>query len=97
MGDDGLDYLCAMEVSGTSDLPREFTVKRLPARRYAVFPHRGHFSGLGDTCSAIWNTWLPESGQELTGEAQDFLERYGEEFDPVAGAGGCEVWVPVKA
>jgi hypothetical protein len=46
------------------------------------------------TWVTIWNKWLPESGHELV-DAPDF-ERYGEEFDPLTGTGGLELWVPIK-
>lgn len=92
----GFDYLCGVEISPGTDLPREFTARRIPAHRYAVFAHRKHVSSLGETCDAIFNVWLPESGTKMPEDAVDFFERYGPEFDPVTGMGGCEVWIPVQ-
>jgi AraC family transcriptional regulator len=92
----GFDYLCGVEISPGTDLPREFTARRIPARRYAVFAHLKHVSSLGETCDAIFNVWLPESGTKMPEDAVDFFERYGPEFDPVTGMGGCEVWIPVQ-
>ena len=71
---------------------------RLPKRRYAIFPHREHVSRLGDAIDAIRETWLAGSGHDaaLGGGAPDFLERYGEQFDPVAGTGDLEVWFPIR-
>jgi AraC family transcriptional regulator len=96
---DGIDYLAGVEVSGSSDLPGEFSVANIPAQKYAVFPHREHVSKLYETLDAI-DKWLPGSGLEATSgdaEAPNFFERYSEEFDHRTGMGGMEVWVPVKA
>ena len=97
MSDEGMDYLSGAEVSDTSALPRDFTVKRLPGEKYAVFRHRDHISAIDSTWMTIWNKWLPESGLSLAGDAPAVFERYGEEFDPVTGMGGCEIWIPIKA
>ena len=96
MGDDGMDYLSGAEVTGTSDLPRELTVLRVSGGRYAVFRHDDHVSAIDGTWMTIWNKWLPESGMTLAGDRPMVFERYGEEFDPVTGLGGCEIWIPVK-
>ena len=96
---DGIDYLAGVEVSGSSDLPGEFSVANIPAQKYAVFSHREHVSKLYETLDAI-DKWLPGSGLEAApgdAEAPNFFERYSEEFDHRTGMGGMEVWVPVKA
>lgn len=89
------DYLCGVEVRDFTDLPADFARLRVPAQRYAVFPHRAHISTIRRTFSTIFNRWLPESGYEAA-DAPEF-ERYGKEFDPVTGLGGLEVWIPLKA
>jgi AraC family transcriptional regulator len=38
--------------------------------------------------------WLPASGLKLA-DAPNF-ERYDDNFDPLTGNGGLEIWVPVK-
>jgi hypothetical protein len=45
-GDDAgnFDYIAGVEVTDFSDLPREFSRVRIPARRYAVFTHKDHIS-----------------------------------------------------
>jgi AraC family transcriptional regulator len=95
----GNDYLAGVEVSGTSDLPGEFSVANIPAQKYIVFSHREHVSKLYQTLDAI-DKWLPGSGFEAASgaaEAPNFFERYSEEFDPRTGMGGIEVWIPIKA
>jgi AraC family transcriptional regulator len=97
-GADGVDYLVGIEVTGSSELPGEFSVVAIPAQKYAVFAHREQVSKLRETLDAI-DKWFPGSGLEVacaSAEAPNFFERYSEEFDPRSGMGGMSVWVPVK-
>jgi AraC family transcriptional regulator len=95
-GDDAgnFDYISGVEVSDFSDLPREFSSVRIPEQRYAVFTHREHISTVRRTINTIWNQWLPASGLKAA-DAPNF-ERYDENFDPLTGNGGLEIWVPVR-
>ena len=95
----GIGYLTGVEVSSSSGLPGDFSVITIPAQKYAVFPHRGHVSELRETLDGI-DKWLPGSGLEAacgSAETPSFFERYSEEFDPRAGMGGMEVWIPIKS
>jgi AraC family transcriptional regulator len=94
-GDDAgnFDYIAGVEVSDFSDLPREFAGVRIPRQKYAVFTHRDHISTIRRTVNTIWNHWLPASGLKVA-DAPNF-ERYDEDFDPLTGNGGLEIWVPV--
>lgn len=87
------EYLCGVEVGEASDIPAGLSRVRLPARRYAVFTHRGHISTIRNTAYTIWNTFLPESGLDIA-DAPDF-ERYDARFDPESGSGEVEIWVPI--
>ena len=89
-------YLAGVEVSDLSEAPHEFIGIRLPAQRYAVFTHRGHITTIVSAASAIFRDWLPGAGYTL-GDMPDFLEHYDENFDPWTGAGGFEMWLPLKA
>ena len=95
-GDDAgnFDYIAGVEVADFSDLPREFTRLRIPEQRYAVFTHPDHISTIRRTINTIWNDWLPASGLKAA-DAPSF-ERYDENFDPLTGNGGLEIWVPVR-
>ncbi len=95
-GDDAgnFDYIAGVEVSDFSDLPREFAKVRIPEQRYAIFTHADHISTIRRTVNTIWNHWLPASGLKAA-DAPSF-ERYDENFDPLTGNGGLEIWVPVK-
>jgi AraC family transcriptional regulator len=87
------DYIAGVEVSDFSDLPREFSRARIPEQKYAVFAHRDHISTIRRTINTIWNQWLPVSGLKAA-DAPSF-ERYDENFDPLTGNGGFEIWMPV--
>jgi AraC family transcriptional regulator len=95
-GDDtgNFDYIAGVEVSDFSDLPREFSRVRIPEQKYAVFTHRDHISTIRRTVNTIWNHWLPAAGLKAA-DAPNF-ERYDENFDPLTGNGGLEIWIPVK-
>jgi AraC family transcriptional regulator len=95
-GDDAgnFDYIAGVEVSDFSDLPREFSSVRIPEQKYAVFAHRDHISTIRRTINTIWNEWLPASGVKAA-DAPSF-ERYDENFDPLTGNGGLEIWLPVR-
>jgi AraC family transcriptional regulator len=95
-GDDAgnYDYIAGVEVADFSDLPREFSRVRIPEQRYAVFSHGDHISTIRRTIHTIWNHWLPASGLKAA-DAPNF-ERYGENFDPLSGNGGFEIWVPIR-
>ena len=87
------EYMCGAEVAGFDALPPELGRMRVPAQRYAVFTHRGHVSAIRTVWDAIWQDWLPRSG-ERPADTPDF-ERYDERFDPRTGSGEIEIWFPV--
>jgi len=86
------DYLCAQEVGPCAELPPEFAVLDLPARRWARVAHSGHISTIRSTVYAIYDQWLPRSG-ERQAEGASFIEYYGPEFDAASGLGTCEIWI----
>lgn len=89
-----IDYAAGVAPAPGADLPEGFETVRLPAARYAVFTHRGHVSELRTTMQAIFDAWLPASG-ETAAESPDF-ERYDARFDPASGRGEVELWIPLK-
>jgi AraC family transcriptional regulator len=94
------DYFCGVEISTVSPAHAKFKTNKIPAQKYAIFCHREHVSKLRDTVSAIFNTWLPTSGQthsRATPTSADLVEYYGENFDPESGTGDMEVWLPIKS
>jgi AraC family transcriptional regulator len=92
--DGGFEYVAGVEVKSRDRLPASLRCVEVEPQRYAVFQHGGHVSTLHQTFYSIWNGWLPESGFEAA-DAPEF-ERYSEDFDPVAGTGVIEIWLPIK-
>ncbi len=93
----GIEYVTGVEVSDAKKLPENFITKKLPSFDYAIFQHKGHVSGIPQTCDVIWKEWIPKTKFEKPEESDFFFfERYGEEFDPETGTGDIEIWVPVK-
>ena len=90
-----MEYMCAVEVSDFGRVPADLSRLRVPEQRYAVFFHAGHISTIRQTWMTIFNKWLPESGYKSAGAPE--FERYTESFNPVTGAGGVEIWIPVKS
>ena len=95
-GGDAFRYMAAVEVSEITGLPDDFAGLRLPAQRYAVFPHHEHVSKIKETIGKIWGDWVPNSGHEPA-YLPGFFERYSEDFDPEVAVGEVEIWVPVKS
>jgi AraC family transcriptional regulator len=92
--DGGFEYVAGVEVKSRDRLPASLRCVEVEPQRYAVFQHGGHVSTLHQTFYSIWNGWLPESGFEAA-DAPEF-ERYSEDFDPVAGTGVVEIWLPIR-
>jgi AraC family transcriptional regulator len=93
--DSNFDYMCGVEVQGSSPLPDGFQILQVPRQKHAVFIHKGHVASIRATFAAIWSKWLPGSGYQAA-EAPTF-ERYGPEFNPTTGMGGFEIWIPIQA
>lgn len=88
-------YMTAVEVTRIADVPLPLTSLRIPARRWAVFHHRGHVSGVPDTYAAIWDYGFHDLCLKV--EEAPSLERHCSTFDPRTGDGGIEIWMPVTA
>lgn len=93
--DNSFDYITGVEVKSFADLPEGFATIRLPARRCAVFTHRGHVSGIPTTMGGIWRDWLPASGHKFADAP--FFERYDRRFDPQTGNGEVELWLALES
>jgi AraC family transcriptional regulator len=93
-GQGSFDYLAGVEVAGFDPLPETMSRLTIEPQFYAVFTHDGPIAGLPATVGSIWRQWLPQSGRR-SAAAPDF-ERYDERFDPKAGSGIVEIWLPLQ-
>lgn len=92
-GDGSFNYGCAVQVDASTAPATPTTMLRVPAQRYALFPHTGHVLAIRSTYDAIWNRVLPENG--WTTPEQPSLERHHPTFNPLTGDGGITIWIPV--
>lgn len=81
-------------VDDDAPVPAGFIVRELAPRRHGVFTHHGDLSGLRPLVHAIFDDWLPPSGCRAA-RNPDFVEVYGEDFDPVRLEAVIEVCVPL--
>jgi AraC family transcriptional regulator len=88
-------YLAGVEVADLSEIGETLTGLRIPGQRYAVFRHAAHITTIASTVEAIFRAWLPASGHAAAG-FPDLIERYDASFDPDTGAGGLELWLPLR-
>lgn len=70
-------------------------VKEMVAgQQYAILPHHGELSKLGDTLDAFYGEWLPNSGYKMVQEFN--IEVYDHRFDPLSSESYFETWIPVQ-
>jgi AraC family transcriptional regulator len=97
-GAEGFDYFTGAPVRGKPVLPEGFVTLTLPPAHYAVFQHREHVSKLYDTYRLIFGVVLPGAGLKPADGPKgvpEYVERYGESFDPATGLGGLEILIPI--
>ncbi len=91
---DHFNYYAGVEVEKGTTPPEGMELLYIPARKYAVFTHRGDIKDLSLTNQYIWATWLPQSGYEVA-QASD-LEVYSAAFRPDSNESEMELWIPLK-
>ena len=85
------DYLAAIEVASTDDLPDGMVGWEIPDQTCAVFTVA--FSSIMEGYSYAYKTWLPESKYQCAPGPE--VEFYPEEFNPEDGASELQLWVPI--
>lgn len=89
----GFEYLCGIEVESFAALSGDLGRMRILEQQYAVFLHPEHVSEIRTTWEGILNEWLPKSDYQ-SAQRPDF-EVYDQEFDPLTGLGGVEIWLAI--
>jgi AraC family transcriptional regulator len=88
-----LQYIAAVAVNSTANIPPGMTSRTIPAGKFAVFTHRGPINRIGDTCYEIYRVWLPQSAWQHAGIAD--VEVYDERFSPDGEDSVMEYWISV--
>lgn len=88
------EYVAGLPVSKVEVVPEGFMVREVPEYTYAVFAHKGDLPSLGKTYEYIHETWLPQSGYEVTAKI-DF-EYYDQDFKNFAPDPVFYIYVPIK-
>jgi AraC family transcriptional regulator len=86
-------YVAGVRARDFSAIPGDFATVVIEPRRYAVFTHNGHVSGLHRSHYTIWNNWASKS--EFAIALAPNFELYHRDFDPVTGLGTIEIWMPL--
>src|SRR5262249_37242258 len=89
----GFTYVAAVAVERIDTIPDGMIALSIPAGRYAVFTHQGHISRIGDTVKQVWGPRLPAA--PCRHEPRPDFEQYDERWDPQAGLGEIDIWVPI--
>lgn len=89
----GLEYMCAHEVSSYDGLDASVGRMVVPDQQYAVFSHEGPVATIKDTWQAALR-WLPTSG--YTDAHTPSFELYDERYDPHTRGGVIEIWIPIR-
>ncbi len=88
-----LQYVAAVRVHSTADMPEGMVSRTVPAGTFAVFTHRGPIAKIGDTCREIYRVWLPQSAYQHA-EIAD-VELYDHRFCVDGEDSEMEYWVSV--
>ena len=88
------EYVASFAVDQVEGVPPDMVVRQVPAHKYAVFTHVGSLQKLSDTYRYIYETWLPQSGYQATGDL-DF-ELYNEDFKDFAPDSRFYIYVALK-
>ena len=89
----GHHYLAGLAVKKDGNLPEGMAEVEFGPNAYAVFFHRGDLARLSETVTAIFETWLPQSGYRL---AEDFyFEFYDDQFQPGSPDSVVFIFIPV--
>lgn len=88
-----LQYIAAVPVSATDEVPEGMVAWIVPAGTFAVFIHRGPIRTIGETVSAIYRDWLPQSAYQHAETAD--IELYDHRFCPDGADSEMEYWISV--
>lgn len=93
------EYVAALPVKSTDEVPEGMVVKEIPAKEYAVFTYSGGLEKgeLLQFYNDIYQKWLPQSGYQMDGFFN--FEYYDKKFNPENPSSPDSefyIYVPVK-
>ncbi len=91
---DELQYMAAVAVHSTIDIPAGMKSRTIPASTFAVFSHKGPMTNIGDTVGEIYRNWLPQSDY-VHSEIGD-IELYDHRFNSTSGDSEMEYWISIS-
>ena len=86
------DYLAAVKVDNTLDIPPGMVSWDVPEQTYAVYTCT--LPTIREAYDDMYHKWLPESGYQR-GPGPEF-EYYDERFDPHAADSELDLYIPIK-
>lgn len=93
-GKEAWGYMVAAAVKGLEEIPQEMAVRKIPARKYVVFEHRGSVENIAKLYEFIYGKYA-HSGQHKLLFAES-LERYDHRYNAGSDDSIMEIWVPVE-
>ena len=89
--DAGVSMEAPVDVSDES-----IKIERIPAGRYAVYTHKGPYTGIAGAFDKLFGQWLPDSGEEL--DERPCLEMYLNDCKTLPeGEWLTDLCIPLKA
>lgn len=93
-GEDTWGYMVAAQVKSLDKIPEGMVSRKIPARNYLVFEHKGSVKNIAKTYSYIYGTYA-QSGKHKILFAES-LERYDHSYKADSEDSIVEIWVPVE-
>ncbi len=88
-------YMSGLPVSKVESMPDGMISCEIPARKYAVFTHKGSLDTLPHTVNYIWGTWVPKNIEAYQHKDAIDFELYDDRFDPKTLSGEFDIYIPV--
>ncbi len=94
-GKDAWGYMVAAEVKSPEGIPQEFVVRKIPARRYIVFEHKGPIQTISNLYQYIYGVYSQSGKHNIL--AAETLERYDHRYLEDSENSLMEIWVPIHS
>lgn len=94
-GEEGFEYAPSVQIKSADELPEGLKAIRIAEHSFAIFRHGGHVAEMPAVCNAVFGDWCATTSYKPAEIPIQMLEYYPESFDPMTGAGGFEIWLPL--